>query len=1192
MKYAQKILFLLFFYQAFCYTIFCQVDTTDDRGFKVNKTEKEKPGKSYALVYGVSDYEFAETIPPLRYADNDARDFYDFLLSTQLVSDSNNIYLRIDTEAKASTFFNDFGKILQRLQPDDKVIIYFAGHGDVEKNGVSVGYLLGYSCAGGTYAGGDVIDLELLQKFVNRAIELKAKVLLITDACRPGDLPGGNEGRKQTLGYLKSQFTNTIKILSCDQGELSKEMIFPSKGGHGVFTYFLLEALRGMSVSSSKETITLYDVQKYIDDSVRKYTAEKQNPVVLGPRNEVIVKVDSAIRASIIAQRRRILPPDDVAFRVTGGRNYTLSPVDSLIYKKFYEQLRKGILDSTDGKDNAFETYKIATKSIKDKNLLFDMKTDLAAKLEDVVQSVMNSFIRGQFQDYPDTLFDEANQKLEIVQMNLMDSTDFRFNEIRAKRIFFIASVNKTSDPVSFLRFADSLMPNTAFINFEIGRRYSEDSKSLNPGLLDSTFKYLNKAILLSPRWSYPRFLIGNIHYEKKEFNRAASYYQQAISLQPNLAYALFNLALTYKQLKLRDSADLYYKKALALDKSFAGKWDTERKTEDEVVSFGKSSREREINEEKMFAGLLPPDVKVSEKSLGKDAKDGYSFYTNAYYLNYEGKTDSANYWYRKAAEKFEQAYDNKKMPFAYYYTWGFTNQMLGNFDKAKEIYELGLKTDTADLDLYAFGVGWIEDKNEKLSEALKYYRVSAELNSRFYQAYNNIGWVHARMQNRDSAVFYYHKALDILPGFATSVNNLANIHFDVYNDDSAIYYYKMLIPLLSEPNGFVFNRIGISYDYLGEYDSAISYYNKAIRLFPDEPVFYKNIGQTYYNKKEYSEAIQYFEKANTIFADSNKVYINLALSYTYLNNYEKAEKILKQGLSNYPESSGLYTYYYNLGWVSDKQNNLNDALYWYKKSIQSKPGYANGLNNIGYTYDRMGKTDSAIYWYRQAYIADPSFTRSVQNLALLFNDLYKNDSALHYYNRLFQLTPEASVSYEIALLHYYDQQYDSAFLYFEKTIALNPAKAIYRAKAGDTYYEAAGYYNSIFLYERAVNHYKEAIRLDSTEYLSMNRLGVAYIYLGKFKESIETFELALKKDVLYKNTYEYNLACVYSLQNEPEKALDYFKRSLQSGYDDLSHITADSDLDNIRGLPGFKIIIEKYFGQDEIKKNPKLFGK
>lgn len=1182
-----KIFFIVIYSICLQSNSFSQTDTMNNRGIELDKTGPIQKGKTYAIVYGVSDYEYTEAIPQLRYADNDARDFYNFLMTTKLVNDSNNIFLRIDQDAKASTFFNDFGKILQRLKEGDQVIVYFAGHGDVEKNGVSVGYLLGYSCAGGTYAGGDVIDLETLQKFVNRAIELKAKVMLVTDACRPGNLPGGDDGRSQTLAYLKSQFVNTTKILSCNQGELSKEMIFPSSGGHGVFTYFLLEAMQGMAVKETEEYITLYDIKKYIADSVRTYTGKKQNPVVIGDDNEPIVKLDKELRAAIVAQRNRILPSNDVAFRSINKKTYDLSPKDSLLFKKFYDQLKNGNLHKPSG-DNAFETFKKARTVLTNKDVIYDMKTDLAAKLEDAVQPLMNKFIRGQFQDYPDSLFDEANNRLKIVQDDLMDSTDFRYNEIKAKRIFFIASVHNTPRALLLLHVADSLMPNTAFINFEIGRHYTEEQE-----FADSALKYLNKSILLSPRWSYPRFMIGNIYYHKKEYNRARIFYDQAINLQPNFVYALFNLALTYKQLKQKDSANYYFQKAVAIDKTLENEWESERKTENEIVSLGKSIRKTEVDEELVFAGLLPPELDNAKQDISNEAKEGYNYYSKAYYQNLNGKIDSARYNYQLAAKSFEKAYQNKTFPLSYFATWGYIYQELKMNDKAKEIYELALKIDTTDFDLYSFGIAWIEDKNGKTTEAMEWYKKAIAYNPNYYKAHNNLGWGFARQKDNDSAVYYYHQALYLNPYFTITINNLANIYFDDFNDDSAIYYYKELLPLLETPSASTYNRIGISYDYTGRYDSAIVYFSKAVNIDSKEAVFKKNLADAYYHNKDYKKAAEYYESANLLSADSAKVTLDLALSYAYINNFKKAEEILKRSITNNKKEKNQYLLYYNLGWVFDKQKKLNEALFWYRKCVNDNPTYANGLNNLGYTYDRLGKSDSAIIWFRQAVTTNPTYTRSLYNLALVYNDLYKYDSSLFYYKKLYTLVPDdASVSYEIGSSYYYDYNYDSAAFYLDNAVRLKKENALYWAKAGDNYFDMATINNNDpDTYIKAINHFKEAIRLDSTQYLALNRLGVSYIYLNRLKEATEIYKLALQKDAIYKNTYEYNLACIYSLQKEIDKAIDYFNRSLESGYNNLAHIEEDTDLDNIRTNPAFKKIIEKFFKEAEINKYPRLYG-
>jgi len=51
----------------------------------------------------------------------------------------------------------------------------------------------------------------------------KAKVIMISDACRSGKLTGGIEGLKNTTAALAEQWENVTKILSSQAGELSME---------------------------------------------------------------------------------------------------------------------------------------------------------------------------------------------------------------------------------------------------------------------------------------------------------------------------------------------------------------------------------------------------------------------------------------------------------------------------------------------------------------------------------------------------------------------------------------------------------------------------------------------------------------------------------------------------------------------------------------------------------------------------------------------------------------------------------------------------------------------------------------------------------------------------------------------------------------------------------------------------------
>lgn len=1184
-----KCLFLLITLVTACNSnIIAQKDSVNKRGIDLGKTQNNfEWGPTYALIVGISNY---KNISQLNYADDDAESFRDFLLDTKIITNANNIYYLIDSIATKTEIFRGLNNILAKLkgESNERVFIYFAGHGDTESE-TEQGYLLAYNCEKVAY---DMTDAVYLPQFEPKvaAIAKKAKVFLITDACRSGNLAGQNNGALRTMKAINDGFANTVKILSCEPGQLSQEKPFPG-GGHGVFTYYLLEALYGLGVENDVQYVEVSDIQDYINPKVYSNTKKEQRPVIIGNASEIITKIDPEMKQAAIARKKMAEEnPNYVAKKRDNSNNIKISADDSAYYKQFYDHLRSGRLNTPSGQ-NAWEVYKKARKNIKNEELMYLMKFDLAAKLEDAVQPLLNRFIRAEFQDYPDSLFADADNKLKIVMDELMDSADVRINEIKAKRIFFIASVHKSPRTLELLRTADNLLPNSTFISFELGRYFSEIGKQP-----DSALFYLNKAIRLSPRWSYPKFIIGNMYYRNKEYSRAKIFYNSAVELQPKFVYALFNLALTYKQLKEKDSANYYYHKAVQLDKSFEFKWGSERtlQVETDIVSLGKDIRQNERTDETLFDGLLPSTKKESTGTLSADLKAANEFYGKAGKLYEEGNTDSASYYYKNSAALFEKAYNENKFELSYFYTWGYAVQNTNDFKKAEEIFRLALQKDTAEFHLYYFGIGYARDKQNDLNGALHWYKKAVESYKNLYQGYNNLGWTYYKLKNEDSALYFYRKALAVNPRYLTTLYNMGDLFYFRLNDDSAIYYYKKIARMDAGAGSNLFYRIGVSYEYLTQYDSAVTYYSKAIKINNKVADYYYKIAAIYYQGKNYKDALAYYENGNKVNNTSTPYYIDPALCYAYLGNYTNAEKLLMEGLKKDTSTQKLHLYYYNLGWVSDQQEKKTEAISWYKRAAKTNPRFTNAFNNIGYLYDRIGKKDSAIYWYKQTIKIDPNYTRGMYNLAAIYNDLYQYDSSLRYYKMLYPLVPnDASVPYEIGINYYYDYKYDSAIIYLEKAIAINNKKADYFAKAGDAYFDAApNYSNKNALYLQAIDLYSKALKLDSTLYYSMNRLGVAYIYLEKYDEGISIFEMALEKDALYKNTYEYNLACIYSLQKKLDSALQYFDRCIVSGYRDIGHMSEDTDLDNIRKLPQFRAIIEKHFKADEISKHPALFGK
>jgi uncharacterized caspase-like protein len=125
---------------------------------------------------------------------------------------------------------------------------------------------------------------------------LKAqRVVVLIDACHSAGLSGKTLVTGRQLVQAENNVFNLYAsrlyreegravLTSSDVNEISQEG--PNwGGGHGVFTWSLLEGLRGSADSNRDKIVTAGEVFDYVSDRVRKETEFRQNPRALAGMN-------------------------------------------------------------------------------------------------------------------------------------------------------------------------------------------------------------------------------------------------------------------------------------------------------------------------------------------------------------------------------------------------------------------------------------------------------------------------------------------------------------------------------------------------------------------------------------------------------------------------------------------------------------------------------------------------------------------------------------------------------------------------------------------------------------------------------------------------------------------------------------------------------------------------------------------
>lgn len=993
-----------FLFKPLCLIIFFAVNTitfgqsnpNSVRGVTDDETAKAI-GNQYALVVGVSKYHNIQT---LLYADDDAVSFKDFLIDTKLVPEAN-IHTLIDSTATRSRFYAEIKKIMDKLKENDRVIIYFAGHGDVD-NDIDAGFLLGYNCEATPYAASDAIDISMLERYVDAITKKNVKVILISDACRSGKLTGGVHGAELTLTALSSRFKNTIKILSCGPGELSEETNFRG-GGHGVFTYYLLEALYGLADEDNNNQVTKKELDKFLKDKVAHATGDRQNPIIEGNANEVILDVTPELKQAILAKTKVEGDTKSVAKRSFSQKNYTsLSSDDSMLVKKFYTQLRDGKLNTPEG-DNAYEIFLAAKKNIKNDDLVNAMKYDLAAGLEDDVQPLINRFTRGEFQDYPYTLFRVANKKLKIINSELITPDDYRYNEIKTLQIFFTNAGHHGDSTLKQLLIADSILPNTAYINCEIARSYAD---KVIPDTA-SAFKYFKRTLQIAPTWPFPYLIEGLLYMDLNMNHEAIAAFEKALSLKSDFKLALINLGVVYSRFKDDEKEISYYNKALQIEKP------------ENVIMFanlGMHYRTRGAYDSAMY---------YYKKGYATDPDDIFNLSGMIKCFNRINQKDSAVFYLEKLKNTNAVSYDDYKDIGDAYLDMKEFEHAIASYKKALEIKPTA----------YGYNnIGFAYNMMQKTDEAKKYYRLSFNLQPDFSLASKNLGILYNTNKQYDSAIYFFKKIIAGNPTDIASTNLLISAFLNAKQKDSALYYLKKLENTRID-NAEYLREIGDFYFVLQNYQKAINYYTTALTINPS-PDLYNNLAYAYEIEKKFDEAKKYFLKA--IYMNPNHLasLANMADLYYGFATYDSAIIYLKRLLPLVKSTEKVY----NLIGTSFLNSRHYDSAAVYFNYVLSKDSLnKNTYINAGHSYFLNEKYLQAIPFYEKALKLDSVYTNAIPRLAYCYLIQKKYDKSILLYQRAIAtdsvIDNSANYYYNIACAMSLQSKKEEALNYLENSL-------------------------------------------------------------------------------------------------------------------------------------------------------------
>ena len=284
-----------------------QTEDSRERGLKrIGATKVEiasgraKNIQLWAVLIGVSRYKNGDQnlsgyeIKNLKNAADDAQAIADFLKSEEGGSfPEDHITLLKDEQATKTEVESAIKTLKARARPDDYFMIFIAAHGVLSpqydaKEGKTkeLPYFVLYDS--------DLRDMPQtglpMDAFQQAVREIPAKKgVVLSDTCHSAGMVMPGRGGEATtransllVERLKSNEGSGVGFIwAADQTETSLEYDNLSQGrgqGQGVFTYCLLEGLRGNADRDSDGAVTFVELKNYVRDKVPEFTNNSQHP--------------------------------------------------------------------------------------------------------------------------------------------------------------------------------------------------------------------------------------------------------------------------------------------------------------------------------------------------------------------------------------------------------------------------------------------------------------------------------------------------------------------------------------------------------------------------------------------------------------------------------------------------------------------------------------------------------------------------------------------------------------------------------------------------------------------------------------------------------------------------------------------------------------------------------------------------
>jgi len=538
------------------------------------KTDAAKPpGRTYALLIGVSHYHNDPPITSLQFADKDAETFAAFL-KTPLGGALHVDDIRLLTNEHATRAAMDAAvkeMSAERGGANNTLIVFMGAHGvylTEEEDPVSHKkiqrdpYVL-LADTNTQDAKTTGYPMEELRRTVAELTTRFGRVLVFLDVCHAANvagIAGGSEVQEAVKKAWSGQTGEFGLMMASHAGESAIESA-AFGGGHGAFSYFLFAGMNGPAAFAGDNEITFADLAQYVRNNVRRVTHKAQDPFDEARDTAMVVIPDIKKEGLALPPAQPLSDQDLRDIRRRRGLAAVPRPEDI------------SLPDDTDAALALLQKLRQDAAQTPDTIRSFERRLRVA--LEDRGQEVMSRYLEGE--EVPQTKldFDRCTrwfaEAAKLSPEPVFDNSRAQFCEGRA-----LIFDKQYAAAETLLKQSIALDPRRAYAYNALGIAYLEQISQTRQ-VFDQAQDAFHTATRFAPYWAYPIHNLALTLSERGDYDDAIKAYQFAMSIAPRYSYLPYNLGLLYQRLGDFENARLWYLKAREVVEKFSkpreGRW-------------------------------------------------------------------------------------------------------------------------------------------------------------------------------------------------------------------------------------------------------------------------------------------------------------------------------------------------------------------------------------------------------------------------------------------------------------------------------------------------------------------------------------------------------------------------------------------------------------------------------------------